>query len=148
MGRPKGGFMHKGFTLIELMIVIAIIGILAAFAIPAYQDYLARAQVAEGITLSGAGKTPLSEYFSDQGVWPLSASDALASTTGKYVSQITIIGGAGTTDPVTLETRMKETGVNPQIVGGTLRLSSNDGGSNWDCTGGTVASKLKPAACR
>ncbi len=140
--------MQKGFTLIELMIVIAIIGILASFAIPAYQDYLARAQIAEGVTLSGAGKTPLSEYYSDKGIWPLLASDVLAANTGKYVSQITIIGGNGTSDPVTLETRMKNLGINPQIIGGTLLLRSSDGGSNWDCTGGTVSAKFKPVACR
>lgn len=140
--------MQKGFTLIELMIVIAIIGILASFAIPAYQEYLARAQVAEGVTLSGAGKTPLSEYYSDRGIWPLEASDVLAATSGKYVSQITIIGGAGTTDPVTLETRMKDLGVNPAIAGGTLLLRSTNGGTGWDCTGGTIQPKFKPAACR
>lgn len=140
--------MQKGFTLIELMIVIAIIGVLASFAIPAYQDYLARAQVAEGITLSGAGKAPLSEYFSDRGLWPLTASDVLAATAGKYVSQITIVGGAGTTDPVTLETRMKGTGVNPLIAGGTLLLRSSDGGSTWDCSGGSIGPKYKPGACR
>ena len=140
--------MQKGFTLIELMIVIAIIGILASFAIPAYQDYLGRAQVAEGVTLMGAGKTPLSEYFSDRGMWPLVASDAMAGTTGKYVSQITMIGGNGTSDPITLETRMKDVGVNPLIAGGTLHLRSSDGGSNWDCTGGTLAPKFKPVACR
>jgi type IV pilus assembly protein PilA len=140
--------MQKGFTLIELMIVIAIIGILASFAIPAYQDYLARAQVAEGVTLSGAGKTPLSEYFADQGIWPLLASDVLAATSGKYTSQITIIGGNGTGNPITLETRMKDTGVNPAIAGGTLRLGSSDEGKNWDCTGGTIGNKFKPVACR
>lgn len=140
--------MQKGFTLIELMIVIAIIGVLASFAIPAYQDYLARAQVAEAITLSGAGKTPLSEYFSDRGIWPVAASDVLAASSGKYVSQITIVGGAGTPDPVTLETRMKDVGVNPLIAGGTLLLRSSDGGATWDCSGGTIAPRYKPGACR
>jgi type IV pilus assembly protein PilA len=140
--------MQKGFTLIELMIVIAIIGILASFAIPAYQEYLARAQVAEGITLAGASKTPLSEYFSDQGIWPLLASDVLAATSGKYTSQITIIAGNGVSDPITLETRIKDTGVNPAIAGGTLHLHTSNGGKNWECTGGTVGSKFKPVACR
>ncbi len=61
---------QQGFTLIELMIVVAIIGILAAIAIPAYQDYTIRAQISEGLTLSAGAKTAVSEYFMDRGVWP------------------------------------------------------------------------------
>ncbi len=91
--------IQKGFTLIELMIVVAIIGILAAIAIPAYQDYTIRAQVTEGLNLAGAVKASVSEYFSSNGSWPIGlvgptpALGYIALPSGKYVSAVNVLTG-------------------------------------------------------
>jgi type IV pilus assembly protein PilA len=139
--------MQKGFTLIELMIVVAIIGILASFALPAYQEYLARAQVAEAITLTSAGKSPLSEYFADRGVWPDTASDVMGNTAGKYTSEISIVAGNGTTGTLRLEARIRDTGTNNQIAAKTIQMETNNG-SSWTCSGGTLSAKFRPVSCR
>ena len=87
--------MQEGFTLIELMIVIAIIGILAAIAIPAYQNYTIRAQVSEGLSLGAGWKTSMSEYYASYGAMPTLAQlpNSVAST-GKYVTSVQVLNGA------------------------------------------------------
>ena len=140
--------IHKGFTLIELMIVVAIIGILAAVAIPAYQDYIARSQVSEAVSLTAGGKTPLAEYYNDKGIWPAKASDVMGNLAGKYVSIITLMGGAvNTLGTISVEARIKDSGVNSAITGATLVLTSADA-KQWSCTSGTVGPKFRPASCR
>ena len=86
--------VQKGFTLIELMIVIAIIGILAAIAIPAYQNYTIRAQVTEGLTLGDGWKTAISEYYANTGVWPVVANlTGTVPSSGKYETVTVVTGG-------------------------------------------------------
>ncbi len=140
--------LQKGFTLIELMIVVAIIGILAAIAIPAYQDYTARAQMSEAVELLAGGKTPLAEWYADKGTWPAAAASVMNTLSGKYVSAVAITTGASATGQLTLTATMKHTGVNSNIVGKTVLLETTDGGRTWTCRRGDVDDKYLPASCR
>ncbi|ENW4229393.1 prepilin-type N-terminal cleavage/methylation domain-containing protein, partial [Neisseria gonorrhoeae] len=92
--------LQKGFTLIELMIVIAIVGILAAVALPAYQDYTARAQVSEAILLAEGQKSAVTEYYLNHGIWPANNGNAgvasPADIKGKYVESVTVANGVVT----------------------------------------------------
>ena len=140
--------IQQGFTLIELMIVVAIIGILAAIAIPAYQDYTIRAQVSEGLNLSGAAKAAVTEYYQDQGVFPgdnaTAGIEAAGNITGKYVTQV-LVAGLGTLQ-VTYGND-----ANANIAGAVLTMTPTDnaGSVSWACAGdATLVPKWLPAACR
>ena len=140
--------LQKGFTLIELMIVVAIIGILAAVAIPAYQDYIARSQVSEAVSLLGAAKTPVAEYISDKGIIPPTTTDAITTTTGKYTSSIAL---SGNVTNITLTGTMKGSGVNTAIQNSTVEMRSPDSAKTWSCTTGAtngLQAKFLPGACR
>ena len=164
--------LQKGFTLIELMIVVAIIGILAAIAIPAYQDYTIRAQVSEGLNLSAAAKAAIAETFLNTGVAPATRTLAGMSpngvdTAGKYVTAVNVgVAGAG------IITVTYGAAANASITGATLGITpllSADRSVLWQCgaatappgatgpmgaahAGGTLAAaatqKYLPAACR
>ncbi|HFC8021352.1 TPA: pilin [Neisseria meningitidis] len=124
--------LQKGFTLIELMIVIAIVGILAAVALPAYQDYTARAQVSEAILLAEGQKSAVTEYYLNHGEWPSdnSAAGVASSSTikGKYVKEVTVANGVVTAT-------MLSSGVNKEIQGKKLSLwaKRQDGSVKWFC---------------
>ena len=140
---------QQGFTLIELMIVVAIIGILAAIAIPAYQDYTIRAQVSEGLNLSGGAKAAVTEYYQDRGVLPTTNAEAglalAASIVGKYVTSVTVTGTDGIVDV------LYGLDAHALISGKTLQMSPvtvNVGSVGWECSSGAIANKHLPAACR
>ena len=142
--------VQKGFTLIELMIVVAIIGILAAIAIPAYQDYIARAQVSEAVELLAGGKTPSAEFYADKGRWPNEAASVVGNQHGKYTSLVTMTTtGASTALALTLTATMKGAGsANKNIAGSTLLMTTGDGGKTWGCKTGTMNQKYLPGACK
>ncbi|HEZ6155326.1 TPA: pilin [Neisseria meningitidis] len=158
--------LQKGFTLIELMIVIAIVGILAAVALPAYQDYTARAQVSEAILLAEGQKSAVTEYYLNHGIWPSDNSAAgVASSSkikGKYVKEVTVANGVVTAT-------MLSSGVNKEIQGKKLSLwaKRQDGSVKWFCgqpvqrananasadavnkvTGNEIDTKHLPSTCR
>ncbi|HGF8776708.1 TPA: pilin, partial [Neisseria meningitidis] len=124
--------LQKGFTLIELMIVIAIVGILAAVALPAYQDYTARAQVSEAILLAEGQKSAVTEYYLNHGIWPGDNSSAGVATSseikGKYVEKVEVAKGV-------ITATMLSTGVNKEIQGKKLSLwaKRQDGSVKWFC---------------
>ncbi|HGF8736424.1 TPA: pilin [Neisseria meningitidis] len=124
--------LQKGFTLIELMIVIAIVGILAAVALPAYQDYTARAQVSEAILLAEGQKSAVTEYYLNHGIWPGDNSSAGVATSseikGKYVEKVEVAKGV-------ITATMLSSGVNKEIQGKKLSLwaKRQDGSVKWFC---------------
>ncbi len=143
--------LQQGFTLIELMIVVAIIGILAAIAIPAYQDYIARAQMTEAMSLASGLKTAVVEHYTQTGTCPSNGTAGIPTATeitGKYVAQVAVGGTATTTDGCTITATMKGTGVSKGIQGKTLTLEmvDNNGSYSWACKS-SANQKYLPSSC-
>ena len=133
---------QQGFTLIELMIVVAIIGILAAIAIPAYQDYTIRAKVTELVTAASACKSGVSEYRASTATWPADAAAAGCSTAGsKYVASLAVANGI-----ITVAGQATGAPAEGNIVLTPTQTTAGDP-IRWACTS-TYASKYVPAECR
>jgi type IV pilus assembly protein PilA len=143
---------EAGFTLIELMIVVAIIAVLAAIAIPAYQDYVIRTQVAEGFSLAEGSKAAIVEYYGNFGQFPTTQAsaglpnDSLIS--GKYVGHVN-----ATENPGKINIHFDNTGAqsaNPAIAGLQLALSAvtSSGSIAWTCGTGGIPTRYLPTSCR
>ncbi|KAF0811495.1 Fimbrial protein [Andreprevotia sp. IGB-42] len=130
--------LQKGFTLIELMIVVAIIGILAAVAIPAYQNYTARAQLSEAFTLLDGVRTPVVEAYETNGVFTIPAGTVRS---GKYVNTIQVSAGTS------LVATFKGSSVSPQLVSKSVTFTYSSSGGVWSCASANIASQLKPKSC-
>ena len=135
---------QQGFTLIELMIVVAIIGILAAVAIPAYQDYTIRAKVTEGLSLASAGKTAVSEYFSANGELP-DTNTAAGMATKEDISGNSVDNVEVSTNGLITVIFSAKSIVGKKI---TLAPTTSKGKIVWDCRGGDLDGKYRPSSCR
>jgi len=136
--------MQKGFTLIELMIVVAIIAILAAIAIPQYNDYTARAQLGEAVTLSGGLKTPISAAYSEDAAGTSCAIPANSVVSGKYVAGTA--PGTATATACSIVSTMKGTGVQAKVANVTVTQTYDVVNGSWKCTT-TAPTEVAPKAC-
>ncbi|MHC8605410.1 pilin [Arenicellales bacterium IMCC58067] len=146
---------QAGFTLIELMIVVAIIGILAAIAIPQYQSYVARSQVSEAMQLAGSAKTAIAEYYQAEAAWPTSNAKAGVAETisGTYTASVVISNTTAddTTTPSVITVTMR--GVSPTataIQSKTIKITAGEGDSSiiWDCDPGDILESYVPSSCK
>ena len=143
--------MQKGFTLIELMIVVAIIAILAAIAIPQYQNYITKSQFSESQTVADGLKTPIVEYFNQTGACPGNANGVAKDTSylGKYVATADVNTTTG--GPCTITVTFKAApSVSTPLSSKTVVFTGQDNGGSfsWQCKSTTIESKYLPQACQ
>jgi len=141
--------VQKGFTLIELMIVVAIIGILAAIAIPAYNDFTIRSKVTEVVNMVGVCKTSVAEYYQSKGTMPATALEAGCSSTDSLLAQApTVANGVITSTAIGSLASQLTANSSPLLLTYTPKLTTGSI-TAWDCfTGTTILPKYLPAVCR
>ena len=143
--------MQKGFTLIELMIVVAIIGILAAVALPAYQDYTVRAKVSEVILAASSGKTAVAEYAQVNAAMPSTASSPVTTQASKYVASVGYTGTSASVGVITVTTSTADSKISSSTLDLTGTLTGT-GQVTWVCTAGAtgtaILAKYLPASCK
>ena len=151
----KMNAIHRGFTLIELMIVVAIIGILAGIAVPQYQDYVARSQFSEGVNLAAGQKATVTEVFSNTGNCPDNASGTAGgipvstSIAGNYIKSVLVGGTATEAGGCTITANFKDSGIAKGLTGKQVTLTmgnANNGSVTWKCES-SADKKYLPQAC-
>jgi len=140
--------VQKGFTLIELMIVVAIIGILAAVAIPAYQDYTIRAKVSEVLVIASAARTSVAEFYISTGSMPATTADAGINTRAEQSDYVSAIAFATSSTGTELTYTLTNLGGTADTTTFAYLVSGDNDGVSVDCTGGTLPAKYRPANCR
>ncbi|MEO8751330.1 MAG: pilin [Casimicrobiaceae bacterium] len=139
--------VQQGFTLIELMIVVAIVGILAAIALPAYQDYTVRARVSEGLASAGACKTQISEFQQSQGRLPATTEAGCTDTDTKWAA-FPVVGDANGQITITLSPATELAGAASKQFTLTANPATGAAITAWDCVTVDVPAKYMPASCR
>lgn len=139
-----------GFTLIELMIVVAVIGIIASIALTSYQQYISRTQVSEALELMASNKAFVIEWYTVKGSWPSTAASVLQNNSGNYMASISLTSSGPSN--FAFVSQMKGAGsVHSSIANKTIVLETNDNARTWVCRSGgpnPVSDKYLPAACQ